>query len=167
MKHMILKRKNWIFMIKNILWLTIFMLTSAIAAAQTQEETESWILKQSEFNMDGRLKYVIEEGQFISLLSLPYALGGDTIKKSIPILKVSKISVVQTDKFISFSLMCDRPCATQDDDINNQQPVFLFEIYKKLDASFSERMQKALLHLVELHGGKANIVSPEKKGEAF
>ncbi|WP_062066827.1 hypothetical protein [Cellvibrio sp. OA-2007] len=150
---------------KFILLFTIVMTTTA--TAQTLEETKDWILTQSEFNLDGRLKYDIIDGQFISLLTLPYALGGDTIKKSIPIEKISKISIIKTDKYISFSLICDKPCTTQDDDISNQKTVFLFEIYKTLDASFSSRMQKALFHLVELHKGKARIVNAEVKKEAF
>lgn len=154
-------------MIKNIALLAFLLLYNVMALAQSQEETEGWILKQTEFNLDGRLKYTIEDGELVSRLTLPYALGGETIQKAIPISQITKISFVQTDKYLSYSLMCDNPCAYQADEPDDKQTKFLFEIYKKLNSNFPARMQKALLHLIKLHGGEAKMIKQEVKKEAF
>jgi hypothetical protein len=44
---------------------------------------------------------------------------------------------------------------------------FLFEIYAKVDAEMVARMQKALLHLVKLHGGNAKLIPFSEPKEAF
>jgi hypothetical protein len=154
-------------MIKNIVLLVFLTLYTTIAISQTQEETEGWILKQTEFNLEGRLKYAIEDGELISSLTLPYALGGETIQKAIPISQITKISFVHTDKYLSYSLMCDKPCAYQADEPDDKQTKFLFEIYKKQNSSFPPRMQKALLHLIKLYGGEAKMIKHEVQKEAF
>jgi hypothetical protein len=154
-------------MIKNIALLAFLLFYNSMALAQTLEETEGWILKQTDFNLDGRLKYSIEDGELVSRLTLPYALGGETIQKAIPISHIKKISFVQTDKYLSYSLMCDNPCAYQADEPDDKQAKFLFEIYKKQNPSFHPRMQKALLHLIKLHGGEAKMIEQDVKKEAF
>ncbi len=148
----------------------LFFVFAITAIAQTREETEAWIIKQVEFNLEGRLKYSIEGDELISRLTLPYRMGGETIQKSIPINQIKSISFTHTHEFLSYSLICDKPCVSQfngDTQSEDMKPRFLFEIYKKLDSSFLPRMDKALLKLIELHGGKAKIVQQKPEKETF
>lgn len=155
---------------KNLIWILLLALFSASAMAQTQEETEAWIIKQSGFNLEGRLKHSIEGDELISRLTLPYAMGGETIQRSIPIKQIKTISYTHTDAYLSYTLMCDKPCTTQfngNTEVEEKSPKFLFEIHKSFDSSFPPRMHKALLKLVELHGGKAKMVRQQATREAF
>ena len=139
--------------------LTFFSIS---AIAQTKEETEAWIIKQTEVNPYG-LKHSIEGDELISHLEL----AGDKIIKAIPIGQVTQISYTHTNEYLSYGMTCNKPCAYLLDEPDEKQPKFLFEIYKKLDASYVPRMNKALLHLVKLHGGQAKIVKLETPKEAF
>ena len=148
----------------------LFFVFTITAVAQTREETEAWIIKQAKFNLEGRLKYAIEGDELISRLTLPYGMGGETIQKSIPINQIKSISFTHTHEFLSYSLICNKPCVSQfngNTQSEDMKPRFLFEIYKKLDSSFLPRMDKALLKLIELHGGKAKIVQQKPEKETF
>ena len=136
------------------------------ATAQTREETEAWILEQAAGNRF-ELQHAIEEGQFISRLTLPGIMRDTTIEKAIPIDKVTRITVVHTRRYLSYSLMCDEPCAYLLDEPELKQPRFLFEIYVELDASFPPRMNTALLHLIKLYGGKAQIEKAKVAAQPF
>lgn len=129
---------------------------SAATTAQTREETEAWILEQAAGNRY-ELQHVIEEGQFISRVTLRGLVGETTIAKAIPIHKVTRITFVHTRDYLSYSLMCDEPCAYLLDEPESKRPKFLFEIYVALDSSFAPRMNAALLHLIKSYGGKARI----------
>jgi hypothetical protein len=100
--------------------------------------------------------------------------GADVVNKSIPLASIKRMSFLHTDKFLSFSLMCEDECAHQ---INTdysgkfqserRSKKFLFEIYKPFDKSFPPRMQKALVHLIALHGGKVKMVPHDAEKQAF
>ncbi len=159
---------------KNIAMIFMLFGLADGVLAQTQEETEAWIVEQTDFYNYG-LTYTIEGDELVSRISLPLAGGGGTIKKSIPISRITKISFVhEKEKFLSYSLKCNDSCAymvklSSDEKFEEeeQQHQFLFEMYKKVDESFPPRMNKALLRLVELHGGKAKIVPHKAPKEAF
>lgn len=154
---------------RNTAWILGLLFFSLASAAQTKEETAEWILKQSEINTP-LLKYGIEGGEFVSEVSFgpgADAMGASAVRKAIPIREISRITYVHTDRYLSYSLMCDRPCAYLIDDPDQKQPKFLFEIYRKLDASFPPRMNKALLKLIEQHGGKAKLLQVRPATEPF
>lgn len=145
------------------------LLCSISAHAQTKAETEAWILKQGEMNTS-LLTYRIEGGELVSEVSLgpgAAAMGASTVSKAIPIREITRIAYVHTEKYLSYSLMCDRPCVYLIEEPDEKQPRFLFEIYRKLDASFPPRMNKALLKLVEQHGGKARLIPMSVEKEPF
>lgn len=146
----------------------VFFIWATHAVAQpSKDETEGWILKQAEINTPG-LSYTIEGDEFVSRLSFggPAGLGSD-VQKAIPISKVTQIQYIHTDKYISYILMCNEPCAYLLAEPEEKQSKFLFEIYRKLDEKFAERMNKALLHLIKLHGGNAKISKQAPPKEAF
>lgn len=148
--------------------LTLFT-THAVAQQQTKEETESWILKQAAVNTAG-LTYTIEGDEFVSHMSFgPGAeiYGAGAVQKAIPLSRVTHITYVHTEKYLSYSLMCNESCAYLLEEPETKQPKFLFEIYRKLDADFPARMNKALLHLIKLHGGNAKITKQTPAKEAF
>lgn len=146
----------------KFLWVFVGLFFSANALAQTKGETQAWIIKQTEVNPPG-LKYTIEEDELVIHFRLPL----ETIKKAVPISKVKTIFVTHTNGYLSYSLACDSPCTYLLDEPEKKQPKFLFEIYQKLDPTFVPRMNKALLHLIRLHGGNASIVKQDAPKEAF
>jgi hypothetical protein len=162
---------------KNIVLplLALIAFLPCFASAQTKEESEAWIIEQTKFNLDGRLVYAIAGKSLVSKLELPFPpVGPDVVNKSISLASVKRMSFLHTDKFLSFSLMCDYQCAHQINTDHSgkfqserRSKKFLFEIYKPFDKSFPPRMQKALMHLITLHGGKAEMVSHDTKKEAF
>lgn len=140
------------------------------ALAQTKEETQAWIISKIPFNLD--LKYSIDADKLVSIMSPRFS--GDHFKRSIPMGSVKTISYVHTDTYLSFVLKCEDECAyliiTDKNDkfvSENKKDVMLFELYGKLDAELIPRMEKALLRLVELNGGKAKLIPHQKKKEAF
>lgn len=156
-------------MIKKITgFLMLALFAAHVIAQQTKEETEGWILKQTVINTPG-LSYTIEGDEFVSRMSYgaPVGLGVDDIQKAIPISKITQIQYIHTDRYLSYIFMCNELCAYLLAEPEEKQPKFLFEIYRKLDASFAERMNKALLHLIKLHGGNAKISKQAQVKEAF
>ena len=153
---------------KKFLWFALFF--PFVAMAQTQPETEAWILAQASAHYNLDLSYQIEEGEFISTLK-----GYETrYKTSLPIKDITSISYLHTDRFLSFQFKCKDECAyllitdNYDKYISDQKKTgFLFELYGKIDASMIPRIQKALLHLIEIQGGKAQLVPYQKPKEAF
>lgn len=142
---------------------------SISATAQTKEETESWILKQTEVN-PSEIKHSIEGDVLISKVTMVNGiggLGGEPVEKGIPISQISNIVYTHTNEYLSYTMTCGKPCAYLLDEPEEKRPKFLFEIYKKLDSSYVPRMNKALLHLVKLHGGKAKLAKTESSKEAF
>jgi hypothetical protein len=153
------------------------LLPIATLQAQSLEETQSWILEQDRNNLTD-LSHSIEDGEFISTLRMPSlgSAGGGEVKRSVPLAQIKTISYVHTDEYLSFVLQCAQgdACVYQvvnDSDGNfeseERREKLLFELYKKLDASFPKRMEKALLHLIKLSGGSAKAVPFVKKKEAF
>lgn len=133
------------------------------AAAQSREETHAWILEQSRAMNPPHLSHRIEEGELISELSLgggASVMGAAPVQKAVPLNRVSRITLTQTDRYLSYAFYCDQPCAYLLDEPSSRQDRFLFELYRKVDPSYPPRMNKALLHLVKLHGGKATAVTP-------
>ena len=116
------------------------------------------------------MSYQIEEGEFISTLK-----GYETrYKTSLPIKDITSISYLHTDRFLSFQFKCKDECVyllitdNYDKYISDQKKTgFLFELYGKIDASMIPRIQKALLHLIEIQGGNAQLVPYQKPKEAF
>jgi len=157
-------------MIKKIVGcLMLALFASQAMAQQTKEETESWILKQAAINTPG-LSYTIEGDEFVSHMSFGAGAGiygANDVQKAIPISKVTQIQYIHTDKYLSYILTCNQPCAYLLADPEEKQPKFLFEIYRKVDSEFPARMNKALLHLIKLHGGNAKISKQAPVKEAF
>ena len=154
-------------MIKKTISLLLLLTLVEHAMAQSRQETEDWIIHQTKVNPYG-LKHRIEGNELISRLELPsVTIGGGIIEKAIPIGQITTIAYTHTNEYLSYAIQCDRPCAFLLDESDKKQSKFLFEIYKKLDASYVPRMNTALLHLVKLHGGKAKIVRAEAVKQAF
>jgi hypothetical protein len=154
---------------KLITILFLFMILSIRAIAQTKEETESWILKQTEVN-PSEIKHTIEGDLLISKVTMLNGiggLGGEPVEKGIPISQITNIVYTLTNEYLSYTMTCDKPCAYLLDEPDEKRPKFLFEIYKKFDSSYVPSMNKALLHLVKLHGGKAKLAKAEAPKEAF
>lgn len=149
--------------------LCLLSFLSVTAMAQTQEETETWILKQTEVN-PREIKHSIEGDVLISKVTMVNGiggLGGEPVEKGIPISQITNIVYTHTNEYLSYTMTCDKPCAYLLDEPDEKRPKFLFEIYKKLDPGYVPRMNKALLNLVKLHGGKAKMVKAEAQKEAF
>lgn len=136
-------------------------------SAQTRSETEAWIIEQCADNVAG-LSYSIAGDDLVRRLRLPSSpLGAGVVQQSIPIRRITRIEVVHTERYLSYSLSCDEPCVDHlaqgiADDGPPRRSVLLFEIYRRLDASYPPRMTKALLKLVELHGGRAQVFAKPK-----
>ena len=144
----------------------LFSFFSMTAIAQTKEETEAWIIKQTEVNPYA-LTHSIEGDELISHTEMGIGSMREKIQKVIPISQVTTIAYTHTNEYLSYTMTCDKPCAYLLDEPEEMRPKFLFEIYTKLDASYVPRMNKALLQLVKLHGGKAKVVKAAVVKEAF
>ena len=145
------------------------LLAAGPASAQSLEDTASWILDQTRVNPP-TLSYRIGDGLMRSEVTLgpgAAAMGAAPVRKAIPIGRVSRISFVRTQRYLSYSLACDSPCAFLEDEPDTKQPVVLLEFYAPLDAGYTARMNKALVHLVRLHGGSAVITERPAKVEPF
>jgi hypothetical protein len=155
-------------MTRTFLFSLVLLVLSGNSVAQTKEETETWIIKQTEVNPYA-LKHSIEGDELISSMTLAGAaiMGGGAIQKAIPISQVTTIAYSHTNEYLSYTMMCDKPCAYLLDEPDKKQPKFLFEIYRKLDAGYVPRMNSALLHLVKLHGGKARVIKAEVAKQPF
>lgn len=147
---------------RKILGVLVGLLFSVGVLAQTKEETQAWIIKQTQVNPPV-LKYTIEGNEFVVHFIQPL----ETIKKAIPINQVKTIGVTHTNRYLSYSLMCDSPCTYLPDEPETKQSRFLLEIYQKMDPAFVPRMNKALLHLIRLSGGNATIVKQDAPREPF
>jgi hypothetical protein len=150
---------------KNFI-IALLILFSSNVIAQTLAETEAWIIKQTEVNPDA-MKHSIEGDELISHTEMGIGSMSEKIQKAIPISKITTIAYTHTNEYLSYTMTCDTPCAYLLDEPEEKRPIFLFEIYTKLDASYVPRMNKALLNLVKLHGGKARIVKAKIEKEAY
>ena len=146
----------------------LFLLFSGIASAQTKEDTVAWLMKQASQNPRD-LRHSVEDGVLESHLHLASGIGGiaGPISKAIPLGKVTAIVLTQTDKYVSFTLMCNMPCAYLLESPELKRDRFLFEIYGNFDSTYALRLQNALLHLVKLHGGGARATIAPKQKEPF
>lgn len=154
-------------MTKKIVSLLFLFFLIGNAVAQTKEETEAWIIKQTQVN-PYQLKHTIEGDELISHTTIGSdMITGGPIQKVIPISQVTTIAYTHTNEYLSYTMTCDKPCAYLLDEPEELRPKFLFEIYAKLDANYVPRMNKALLHLIKLHGGKAKVVKAAPQKEAF
>jgi hypothetical protein len=157
----------------RVVVLLLALVGHAIVAAQTRSEAEAWIVEQAANNVAG-LTYAIDGDDLVRRLQMPSPLSSGVVQQTIPIRRITRIEVTHTEKYLSYTLSCDEPCVEQltegvadDSDPRRKRPVLLFEIYRRLDASFPPRMNKALLKLVELHGGKAKVVEKAKPKAPF
>lgn len=148
--------------------LALLLTNSSIATAQTKEDTAAWLMKQATQNPYG-LQHAVEDGVLESHLTLPGGIGraADPISKAIPLGKITAIVLTQTDKYVSFSLMCNTPCAYLLESPELKRDKFLFEIYGKFDSAYAMRLQNALLHLVKLYGGNAKAMNAPRQKEPF
>jgi hypothetical protein len=149
--------------------LLISLLFTTAIAAQTKEETTAWIIRQTEVNR-AELKHSIVDGVLISHVNLGMNVGGlfgGAIEKGIPIGQVTGIVYTHTPEYLSYTMTCNKPCAYLLEEPDAMRPKFLFEIYKNLDAAYVERMNKALTHLVKLHGGHATPKKAAASKETF
>jgi hypothetical protein len=156
---------------KYNLILTVMLISTVFSnqiCAQTKEETEFWIIKQTQGNPE-KLKYATEGDALISRVDLTGGIGGfgSKVEKAIPIGKLTYTTYTHTPKYLLYSLMCNESCAYLLDEPDSKRPKFLFEIYQNLDPSFPSRMNKALLNLVKSHGGSAKVVKQEVSKEPF
>jgi hypothetical protein len=89
----------------------LLVVVTSNSAAQTKEETEAWILKQTEMNPYA-IKHSIEGNELISQITMAsVTAGGDKIQKAIPINLVTTIAYTHTSEYLSYTMTCDRPCA--------------------------------------------------------
>lgn len=150
---------------------TVFLLLWCVGhvAGQTVEETATWIIKQTEAN-PAELRHSMNDGVLMSHVSIAMNIGGlsgGVIEKGIPIGKITGIVYTHTPEYLSYTMTCNSPCAYLLDEPETMRPKFLLEIYKKVDAGYVGRMNKALAHLVKLHGGHATPVKAATPKEAF
>jgi hypothetical protein len=159
----------------NTLIFSLVLIAPMTSYAQSKAETETWLIEQSRENTQG-LSYKMEDDQLMSVLELPSlgTYGGGEVHRTVNLAAVKTVSMVHTDEYLSFKLMCETDCVYQvvnDRDgkfeSEDKRKNFLFEIYRKLDKSYPPRVQKALLHLIKLSGGNAKIVAPQKPKEPF
>ncbi len=140
------------------------------APAQTKAETAEWILSNANLSYNHGASYEINDGDLILKLSA----GDSRYERSIPIGSIKTVSMVHTETYMTFVLKCDDQCVYfVETDRENAfksdayKDVLMIEMYRKIDASLGPRMEKALLHLIESHGGKAKVVPFQPKKEAF
>ncbi len=155
-------------------FLYLLALLPALVMAQTKEETEKWILAQASGQYSMGLSYDIQGGEWSRKLAPLAMSSGNSHKNTIEIKDITTVSFLHTDKFMSFKFTCPDECVYTVTTTSSDKFVsdakgnsFLFEIYSKLDPSMLPRMQKAILHLIELNGGKAKMVAYQKPKEAF
>ena len=154
-------------MAKKVFLSGVLVMLASCAVAQTKEATHTWIIEQTRMN-PFRLKHSIEGDALISSTTMSSAaMGGETVEKAIPVSQVTTIAYTHTNEFLSYTLSCNVPCSYLMKSPEIKRPKFLFEIYSKLDASYVQRMNNALLHLVKLHGGKAKVVKAEMPKQTF
>jgi hypothetical protein len=151
-----------------ILAVAVLLASTGIVAAQTKEDTVAWLMKQTTQNPSD-LTHSVEDGVLESHVTLAGGIGGlaDPISRGIPLGKVTDIVLTQTNKYVSFTLKCNTPCAYLLQSPELKQDRFLFEIYGKFDSAYSLRLQNALLHLVKLNGGSAKATNAPKQKETF
>jgi hypothetical protein len=140
------------------------------AFAQTKEETAEWIVSKANESYNYGASYAISEGD----LTVKMSASDSRFERTIPISSIKTVSMVHTDDYMTFVLKCDDDCVyLVETDLNDKfksdsyKGVLMIEMYRKVDASLGPRMQKALLHLVELHGGKATVTPYQPKKETF
>jgi hypothetical protein len=150
--------------------LLLIVLLPLSAFAQTKEETASWIVSKANESYNHGADYTIFDGD----LTVKMKTSDSRYERTIPIASIKTVSMVHTDTYMTFVLKCDDDCVYfVETDFNdrfksdNHSDVLMIEMYRKVDASLGPRMQKALLHLVELHGGKARAIPYQPKKEAF
>lgn len=156
------------------LGLLALALCAAPAAAQTRSETEAWIIQQTQANVTG-LTYAIDGEELLRRLEMRTPMTNDVVvQQAIPIRHIKRIEVLHTDRFLSYRLSCASPCVehltqgvAEEAGTAGKREVLLFEIYRSLDARFPPRMNKAMLKLVELHGGRATLVEQQKPKQPF
>lgn len=139
------------------------------ASAQSLEETTAWLLAQAAVNPP-ELKYAFDADEFISEVSFGAgagSLGARPVRKAIPLARVTRITWVRTGRYLSYSLACDQPCATVVGQRGPKQDAFLFEIYGPTTPELVARVNKALAHLVRLHGGEATLAERQAPAEPF
>lgn len=154
-------------MTKTFLSALLLVVVASNSIAQTKEQTEAWIIQQTEMNPYA-MKPIIEGHELISRITMAsVTVGGETIQKAIPINLVTTIAYTHTSEYLSYTMTCDKPCAYLLEEPDQKRPKFLFEIYRQLDAAYVSRMNSALLHLVKLHGGKAKVVKADAPKPAF
>lgn len=149
---------------KHLLATLAVLVMAGGVSAQSREDTHAWILEQSRAMNPPNLKHSIEGGELISEVSLgagASSMGAPPVQKAVPLDRVTRITLTQTDRYLSYAFYCDQPCAYLLDEPSNKQDRFLFELYRKVDAGYVPRMNKALLHLVKLHGGRATVITPQ------
>ena len=163
----------------RILLLFLFLLPFS-ASSQTREETEKWILSKVDVrSLELGLEYSIVDGELIRVVRPISVLSGDSRfdhvhETSIPLGSIKTISYKHTDEYLSFELKCNDDCVyyvltSSREEMKKDEyiGVFRLEVYAKVDAEMAVRMQNALLHLVQLHGGSAKIVPFPEPKEAF
>lgn len=76
-------------------------------------------------------------------------------------------NLCKTQACLSNTITCNSPCANLLDEPETMRPKFLFEIPKIVNAGYVARMNKALAHLVKLHGGHTTPVNAATAKEGF
>ena len=152
------------------LLLLVLALLPLAAVAQTIEETEKWIVSQANEQDNGGIRYSINGGD----LESHWSFYGYVNDRTIPIASIAEVSYSHTDKSLAFFFKCDDDCAYvsakgsgEKKSTDSYSDLFMLEMNGKIDPNMIPRMQKAFLHLIELHGGKAKLVPHQKKEETF
>ena len=88
-------------MTKTFLSALLLVVVASNSIAQTKEQTEAWIIQQTEMNPYA-MKPIIEGHELISRITMAsVTVGGETIQKAIPINLVTTIAYTHTSEYLS------------------------------------------------------------------
>ena len=158
---------------RKLFLLLLVLIQSFSLYSQSKEETQNWILKElSNHRLSGNIiysNYFIMEGYIIEE-HYWNVTGKFTFRRSskIPLKNIYQIQLDKSQVGYIFNLKCKSDCVANkefdnDGKIENEYLSQVFEIQiDQGDSTLLNRIPKALLHLIKLHGGNAKLV-PIKK----
>ena len=133
--------------------------------AQTKEETQDWILSQTN-KFPGKITYDFVNGEINSY----WPLANSAIRTSLPIKSIKTISFNENDVALTIVLTCSNFCGyTLYESINKKKKIsdpsetIIIVFPNAKGQGLAPRLQKSFLHLVKLYGGEATITQPAKE----
>lgn len=157
---------------RKLLFLLLVLIQSSLYS-QSKEETQNWILKElSNHRLSGNIiysNYFIMEGYIIEE-HFWNVTGKFTIRRSskIPLKNIYQIQLDKSQVGYIFILKCKSDCVANKEFDKNEKAEneYLSQVFEiqidQGDSTLLNRIPKALLHLIKLHGGNAKLV-PIKK----